>query len=87
MTVRTMTTRALSAVVLTTAGAALIGGALIFAPAGQAAPGDETSPACLAEGTCALLTAPETASRYLPLTPESAPSFAPLTPATTGTAS
>lgn len=82
-----MTMRTLSAVVLTTAGAALIGGALTFAPSGQAAPGADTSPDCLAEGTCALLTTPEISSRYLPLTPMSTPSYAPLTPATTGTAS
>jgi hypothetical protein len=75
-----MTMRTLSAIVLSTAAAALIGGALSFAPAGQAAPGGDVSPACLAEGTCAMLT-PPTPARYLPLTPTANASYAPLTPA------
>lgn len=75
-----MTLRTLRALVLTTTGAALIGGALALAPAGQAAPGEDASPPCLAEGTCALLT-PKTPPRYLPLEPASSSPFAPLAPA------
>ncbi|WP_313676751.1 hypothetical protein [Mycolicibacterium sp.] len=73
--------RTLSATVVTAAGAALIGGALAFAPTGFAAPGTDTAPPCVAEGTCALLT-PKPAPRYQELTPKPAPAqFAPLTPA------
>lgn len=73
-----MSVRSLSAIVLTTAGAALIGGAVALAPSGQAAP-DTDIPTCIAERTCALLT-PATSPRYLPLAPASAQSFAPLAP-------
>ncbi len=74
-----MSVRSLSAIVLTTAGAALIGGAVALAPSGQAAPATDT-PTCIAERTCALLT-PATSPRYLPLVPASSQSFAPLGPA------
>ena len=73
-----MFVRSLSAIVLTTAGAALIGGAVALAPSGQAAPATDI-PTCIAERTCALLT-PATSPRYLPLAPASAQSFAPLGP-------
>lgn len=73
-----MTPRTLSTAVLAAAAAAIIGG-LAGAPAGQAAPNTETSPPCVAEGTCALLT-PKPAARYLPLTPPESPQQAPLTP-------
>jgi len=75
-----MTLKTLSTAVLTAAAAAIIGG-LAGAPAGQAAPGTDTSPPCVAEGTCALLM-PKTAARYLPLTPATSPQQAPLTPPT-----
>jgi hypothetical protein len=76
-----MALRTLSATVLTATGAALIGGALTFAPSGFAAPGTDTQPPCLAEGTCALLT-PKTAPRYEKLTPKTETGqYAPLTPA------
>jgi hypothetical protein len=78
-----MAIRTLSATVVTAAGAALIGGALTFAPAAFATPGTDTAPPCVAEGTCALLI-PKSAPRYQELTPKSAPAqFAPLTPAQT----
>jgi hypothetical protein len=85
---RNMVKRTLSAAVLTAAGAALIGGALATAPSGQAAPGGDAQPPCLAEHTCALLVPmgaqgqpAEGQATYLPLTPESsAPRYAPLTP-------
>lgn len=60
-------------------GGALFGGAVGLAPAGQAAPGGDGTPPCLAEGTCALLT-PKTQVSYLPLTPASVPRSAPLAP-------
>jgi hypothetical protein len=76
-----MALRTLYATVVTVAGAALIGGALAVAPSGFAAPGTDTAPPCVAEGTCALL-APKTTPRYQELTPKSSPAqFAPLTPA------
>lgn len=59
-----MFVRSLSAIVLTTAGAALIGGTVALAPSGQAAP-DTDTPTCIAERTCALLTPVV----YAPLTP------------------
>lgn len=75
-----MSRRILSTTVLTAVGTAMVGGALAFAPAGQADPGSDTNPPCLAEGTCKLLV-PKAAPRYLPLTPKSdAPQQAPLTP-------
>ena len=70
-----MTLRTLSATVLTAAAAALIGG-VAGAPSSQAAPGTDTSPPCVAGGTCALLT-PKAAPRHLPLTPASSPQQAP----------
>lgn len=71
--------RTLAATVLSTAGAALIGGALAFAPSSQAAPGGDTQPPCLAEHRCALLTpkGDQGQASYLPLTP---PPSAPPTP-------
>lgn len=73
-----MFVRSLSAIVLTTAGTALIGGAVALAPSGQAAPATD-APTCIAERTCALLT-PATSPRYLPLAPASSQPFAPLGP-------
>ena len=80
--------RTLSAAVLSAAGAALISGALAFAPSSQASPGTDTQPPCLAEHTCALLIptgqngkASQGQAKYLPLTPPSStPQYAPLTP-------
>ena len=71
--------RTLSAAVLSAAGAALVGGALAFAPSSPATPGTDTQPPCLSEHTCALLI-PRAQASYLPLTPKSTPQFAPLTP-------
>lgn len=75
-----MTIRTLSAAVLSATGAALVAGALSYAPISQADPGSDTAPPCVAEGTCALLT-PKAQPKYLPLTPASTPQSAPLAPA------
>lgn len=75
-----MNLRTVSVSVLTAAGASLIGAALAVSPVAGAAPGTDTSPSCLTEGTCAVLV-PKSEHRYLPLTPTSAPQVAPLTPA------
>ena len=82
--------RTLSAAVLSAAGAALVGGALAFAPSSQATPGTDTQPPCLTAHTCALLIPPsqdgqgpssQGQAKYLPLTPPSSGAqYAPLTP-------
>lgn len=74
-----MIIRTLSAAVLSTTGAALVAGALSYAPIGHADPGSEPTPPCIAEGTCKLIQ--KSQPKYLPLTPASTPQSAPLTPA------
>ena len=75
-----MSRRTLSTAVLSVTAAALIGGAMGYAPLSQAAPDGGTPPPCLAEGTCALLI-PKGQPRYLPLTPASSAPAAPPTSA------
>lgn len=64
--------------VLSATGAALLAAAL-YAPISSADPGSDTTPPCVAEGTCKLIQKPQ--AKYLPLTPASTPQSAPLIPA------